>query len=87
MFLTRMGPDARFIVNGDDSQVDLPRREDSGLIQAIKILGGIKGISIIRFDDRDIIRHRLVKSIVDAYNGKTEKTQGTEAQPKKSIKE
>ena len=90
MFLTRMGPDARFIVNGDDSQVDLPRREDSGLIQAMKILGGIKGISIIRFDDRDIIRHRLVKSIVDAYNGKTEKTEGPEAKlknPKKSIKE
>ncbi len=70
MFLTRMGPDARFIVTGDDSQVDLPRREDSGLIQAMKILKGIKGISIIRFDERDIIRHRLVKSIVDAYNGK-----------------
>jgi phosphate starvation-inducible PhoH-like protein len=69
MFLTRMGPDARFIVTGDESQVDLPRREDSGLVQAIKILDGIKGISIIRFDERDIIRHRLVKSIVKAYNG------------------
>ncbi len=68
MFLTRMGPSARFIVTGDDSQVDLPRREDSGLIQAIKILDGIKGISIIRFDDRDIIRHKLVKSIVKAYD-------------------
>jgi phosphate starvation-inducible PhoH-like protein len=68
MFLTRMGPSARFIVTGDDTQVDLPRREDSGLVQAIKILDGIKGISIIRFDDRDIIRHRLVKSIVKAYN-------------------
>ncbi len=68
MFLTRMGPNARFIVTGDDSQVDLPRREDSGLVQAIKILDGIKGISIIRFDDRDIIRHRLVKSIVKAYD-------------------
>ena len=68
MFLTRMGPSARFIVTGDDSQVDLPRREDSGLIQAMRILDGIKGISIIRFDDRDIIRHRLVKSIVKAYN-------------------
>ena len=67
MFLTRMGPDARFIVTGDDSQVDLPRREDSGFIQAMDILKGIKGISIIRFDDRDIIRHRLVKSIVNAY--------------------
>ena len=69
MFLTRMGPNAQFIVTGDDSQVDLPKREDSGLIQAIKILHGIKGISIIRFDDRDIIRHRLVKSIVKAYDG------------------
>ncbi len=68
MFLTRMGPNARFVVTGDDSQVDLPRREDSGLVQAIQILGDIKGISIIRFDDRDIIRHRLVKSIVKAYD-------------------
>jgi len=68
MFLTRMGPSARFIVTGDDTQVDLPRREDSGLVQAMRILDGIQGISIIRFDDRDIIRHRLVKSIVKAYN-------------------
>jgi phosphate starvation-inducible PhoH-like protein len=67
MFLTRMGPDARFIVTGDDSQVDLPSREDSGLVQAIRILKGIRGISVIRFDERDIIRHRLVKSIVAAY--------------------
>lgn len=70
MFLTRMGPAARFIVTGDDSQVDLPRRGDSGLVQAMPILGGIEGISIIRFDDRDIIRHRLVKYIVDAYKSK-----------------
>ncbi len=68
MFLTRMGPSARFIVTGDDTQVDLPRREDSGLVQGLKILDGIKGISIIRFDEQDIIRHRLVKSIVKAYN-------------------
>ena len=67
MFLTRMGPDARFIVTGDDTQIDLPRREDSGLVQAMKILSGIRGISIIRFDGRDIIRHRLVKAIVAAY--------------------
>jgi len=77
MFLTRMGPNARFIVTGDDSQVDLPRREDSGLVQALRILRGIRGISIIRFDDRDIIRHRLVKSIVDAYNGKQHRNQNT----------
>jgi phosphate starvation-inducible PhoH-like protein len=70
MFLTRMGPAARFIVTGDDSQVDLPSRQDSGLVQAQEILKGIEGISIIRFDERDIIRHRLVKSIVKAYTHK-----------------
>jgi phosphate starvation-inducible PhoH-like protein len=75
MFLTRMGPSARFIVTGDDSQVDLPRKSDSGLVQAIDILKGIEGISIVRFDDRDIIRHRLVKSIVRAYDGQ-EKRKG-----------
>ncbi len=71
MFLTRMGPDARFIVTGDDSQIDLPRREDSGLVQAMEILDGIKGISIVRFDERDVLRHRLVKSIVAAYGSKS----------------
>ena len=77
MFLTRMGPDARFIVTGDDSQVDLPKHEESGLIQALRILEGIRGISIIRFDDRDIIRHRLVKSIVKAYNSEQYPKGGT----------
>jgi phosphate starvation-inducible PhoH-like protein len=71
MFLTRMGPDARFVVTGDDTQIDLPRRSDSGLVQAAKILSGIKGISIIRFDERDIIRHRLVKAIVAAYSSES----------------
>ncbi len=68
MFLTRMGQNAKFIVTGDTTQIDLPRRSDSGLVQAMKILKKIKGISIIQFDDRDIIRHHLVKHIVDAYN-------------------
>jgi phosphate starvation-inducible PhoH-like protein len=68
MFLTRMGPSAKFIVTGDDSQVDLPGRTMSGLIQAVRILDGIPGISIVRFDSRDIIRHRLVKHIVKAYD-------------------
>lgn len=71
MFLTRMGPHAKFIVTGDDSQVDLPRKTDSGLIQAMRILSGIKGIAILRFDERDILRHRLVKSIVSAYNAES----------------
>jgi phosphate starvation-inducible PhoH-like protein len=85
MFLTRMGPDARFIVTGDDTQVDLPRREDSGLVQALNILHGIKGISIIRFDARDIIRHRLVRSIVKAYDGQSKaESQKSKAQNRKS---
>ncbi len=67
MFLTRMGPDAKFIVTGDITQIDLPGKQQSGLIQAIEILEGIEGISVIRFDDGDIMRHRLVKKIVKAY--------------------
>ena len=68
MFLTRMGRNAKFIVTGDITQIDLPKNQDSGLILAEKILSGIRGISVIHFDQRDIVRHRLVKSIVDAYN-------------------
>ncbi len=68
MFLTRMGPNAKFIVTGDDTQVDLPGNTTSGLIQAIKILDKIEGISVVRFDSRDIIRHHLVKKIVKAYD-------------------
>jgi phosphate starvation-inducible PhoH-like protein len=67
MFLTRMGKNVKFIVTGDITQIDLPRNQESGLILAEKILRGIDGISIILFDERDIIRHRLVKYIVDAY--------------------
>lgn len=67
MFLTRMGKNAKFIVNGDTTQIDLRPKHNSGLIQAMRILKGIKGISIIEFDERDIIRHHLVKKIVDAY--------------------
>ncbi len=68
MFLTRMGKNAKFIVTGDITQIDLPKNQDSGLILAEKILREIRGISIIYFDQRDIVRHRLVKSIVDAYD-------------------
>lgn len=67
MFLTRMGVNSKFIMTGDSTQIDLPRKNESGLIQAMRILTGIEGISIIRFDERDIVRHRLVKKIVRAY--------------------
>ena len=67
MFLTRMGPSARFIVTGDLTQIDLPQKCQSGLSATINILTSIKGISVIRFDHRDIIRHPLVRDIVAAY--------------------
>ncbi|KPK85381.1 MAG: phosphate starvation-inducible protein PhoH [Bacteroides sp. SM23_62_1] len=70
MFLTRMGKNAKFIVTGDITQIDLPKRDDSGLLKAIDILGDIEGISIVYFDGRDIIRHKLVKYIVEAYKKK-----------------
>ncbi len=68
MFLTRMGVNSKFILTGDTTQIDLPRRGESGLLQAIRLLEGIEGISVIRFDERDIVRHRLVKQIVRAYD-------------------
>ena len=73
MFLTRMGVNAKFIVTGDASQVDLPRREDSGLLKGIALLEGIKGIATIRFTNEDIVRHPLVGKIVKAFD-KKEKT-------------
>jgi phosphate starvation-inducible PhoH-like protein len=67
MFLTRMGPSAKFIVTGDLTQIDLPRATDSGLRRALDLLGHVKGIATVHFDDGDIIRHRLVKEIVKAF--------------------
>lgn len=68
MFLTRMGKSAKFIVTGDITQIDLPDKSKSGLTYALKILKGVKGLSVIYFDERDIIRHKLVKLIVKAYD-------------------
>ena len=68
MFLTRMGRNAKFIVTGDITQIDLPRRSDSGLVRAMELLRGIDGIGIVEFDRRDIVRHPLVKQIVEAFD-------------------
>ncbi len=68
MFLTRMGPNAKFIVTGDASQVDLPRKEDSGLLKGIAMLKDIKGITSIFFTSADIVRHPLVGKIVKAFD-------------------
>lgn len=68
MFLTRMGMDAKFIVTGDATQIDLPNREDSGLLKGINMLKDIKGISTISFTNNDIVRHPLVTKIVNAFD-------------------
>ncbi len=74
MFLTRMGKHAKFIITGDITQIDLPRKHTSGLIKALSILKGITGIAIVFFDVRDVVRHKLVKKIIEAY----ENTDNTE---------
>ena len=67
MFLTRMGGNAKFIVTGDATQIDLPKKSDSGLLQTVNLLTRTKGIAFIHFDERDMIRHPLVKKIVKAF--------------------
>jgi len=67
MFLTRMGKNAKFVVNGDPGQIDLPRRQVSGLKESLLALKDIDGIAMIYLDDKDVIRHRLVKKVIAAY--------------------
>ena len=67
MFLTRMGKNAKFLITGDPGQIDLPRRVISGLKEALLILKDIKGVGIVHLDDKDVIRHRLVKKVISAY--------------------
>ncbi len=71
MFLTRMGRSAKFIVTGDITQIDLPKKSDSGLVRAMNYLDGVEGIGMVSFDKRDIVRHPLVKHIVDAFDKNT----------------
>jgi len=67
MFLTRMGKNAKFIITGDPGQIDLPRRTVSGLKEALLVLKDVKGVGMVYLDDKDVIRHRLVKKIIAAY--------------------
>ena len=67
MFLTRMGRNARFLITGDPGQIDLPRRTISGLKEALLILQNVEGIEVIYLDDKDVIRHKLVKKVIEAY--------------------
>ncbi len=67
MFLTRMGPTSKAIITGDRSQIDLPNKQKSGLVESVDILKSIKGISFVELDGRDVVRHRLVREIITAY--------------------
>jgi phosphate starvation-inducible protein PhoH and related proteins len=68
MFLTRMGPNSKVIITGDQSQVDLPAKQKSGLRESLRILKDVKGIGVVNLTGRDVVRHKLVKSIIDAYD-------------------
>jgi len=68
MFLTRMGTNAKFLITGDPGQIDLPRKLASGLKEALSILNKVKGIAIITLNDKDIIRNKIVKKVIEAYN-------------------
>ena len=85
MFLTRMGMNTKMIVTGDMTQIDLTSSQTSGLVQAIKILKGVKGISFIELNKKDIVRHKLVTRIVEAYEKFEEKTKSLKNTDKPSL--
>ena len=68
MFLTRLGEGSKMVVTGDVTQIDLPRRKESGLVEAERLLGGVKGLSFYRFEERDVVRHPLVSEVIRAYD-------------------
>lgn len=68
MFLTRMGPNSKVIVTGDGSQIDLPRHQKSGLSESVTLLSNVKGIATVKLTTKDVVRHRLVKEIINAYD-------------------
>ena len=78
MFLTRMGPNSKVIITGDTSQIDLPKKQKSGLIEAAKILRPVKGIGFVELTGKDVVRHKIVKDIIAAYD-KYENKQNTDA--------
>jgi len=91
MFLTRLGFGAKAVITGDITQIDLPVARMSGLIEAMKVCGGIEGIEFVQFDDRDVVRHKLVQAIVKAYeaygrpstsSGRSEPARGEPVEPR-----
>jgi phosphate starvation-inducible PhoH-like protein len=77
MFLTRLGFGSKAVVTGDITQIDLPPGRTSGLVEAMHVVGKIEGISFVYFDERDVVRHKLVQAIVKAYEAQGETAQGS----------
>jgi phosphate starvation-inducible PhoH-like protein len=75
MFLTRMGPNSKVIITGDQTQVDLPTRQKSGLSESLKVLKDVKGIGVVKLSGKDVMRHKLVKAIIEAYEKDESKTE------------
>ncbi len=86
MFLTRMGMNTKMIITGDLTQIDLPREQRSGLKEALKILDGVEGIGVVKLGQKDIVRHKLVTRIVNAYD-KYDKERAEEKEAKKAEKD
>lgn len=82
MFLTRLGFGSKAVITGDVTQIDLPAGRASGLVEAVRVVGGIDGIAFIHFDDRDVVRHRLVQQIVRAYEAYSNGTKRTTVEPR-----
>jgi phosphate starvation-inducible PhoH-like protein len=87
MFLTRMGMSAKMIVTGDITQIDLPLSQKSGLIDALEVLKNIKGIARVDFDVKDIVRHKLVQRIVEAYEKRSKEKTTTSKEGKEDDKQ
>ncbi len=84
MFMTRMGLNAKMIITGDTTQIDLPYQQKSGLIDALEVLKNIKGIAKVEFDVKDIVRHKLVQRIVEAYEKRAKEPVATKEEPEKT---
>ncbi|MCM1389202.1 MAG: PhoH family protein, partial [Bacteroides sp.] len=84
MFLTRLGMNAKMIITGDITQIDLPRSTVSGLVQALKVLKDVPGVGMVEFGKKDIVRHQLVQRIVEAYQQWDDRQKLTENQNNKN---
>ncbi|MDR1927953.1 MAG: PhoH family protein [Oscillospiraceae bacterium] len=80
MFLTRLGANSRMVVTGDVTQTDLPGGKPSGLVNAVKVLKGIEGVSVVKFSEKDVVRHRLVQAIIKAYEKEEVRRNGKQGQ-------